>query len=153
MIKVTNAEQFRGQVQRWLQAVEVGATKATMKMALDAQEFAMSKSPIWTGDFGSNWNVSAGSPNTSFREGSQVGPVTHLWGRGDVNFTNYKIGTPVYITNNAVHMGEKYAGMIDRGEISFRQWNVEQDRTDFIVAKTHRYLAEKYKVITKGMMT
>lgn len=152
MMRVVNADQFNRQVAGWISAVKRGVAKAVWRMAYDAQEYAMSKSPIYSGDFGSNWNVSVGSPDLTFRT-SDLERQTNLWGRGSFKFdlSNFKVGTVVYLTNNAVH-DDAYAEMIERDEIAFRPWNVERDRVDRVLGKTHRYIGEKYKKITKGMM-
>ena len=149
---------FKADVHLWVTKLRADIHGMVGRMMFEAQTYAMSISPIWSGDFGSNWNVSIGAPDTSFhstRVGKAYGnPKEYLWGRGNFNISNIDLSQPVtnyYLSNSATHT-EPYAWAIEEGAIVFRDWNVENNRGGAVARKTGRMLAEKYGTITKGML-
>jgi len=165
VIKIVNHSAFKAQVNAWVNSVRAGAEKVVYRMMYDAQLYAMSRSPVYSGDFASNWNVSYGTPDTTFREGPTISrdygrglssPRDSIWGRGNFSMTGFQLGQTAYLTNAAQHRepGETtvdyYAWKIEDGLIKFRDVNVSAGKTDRVAAKTHAHLVRNYKTLTKG---
>lgn len=160
MLKVVNRGQFDSQCAAWLGAVRAGAERAVVKMMKDAQKHATQISPVYSGDFASNWNVSYGQPDTTFissqgdymRVDSSLNahPLTSSAGvgLGNFNMSGFKLGQTAYLTNAAEH-DEPYAWKIEKGQINFRPVNQGKDR---VAGKTFTHLEINYKTITRGHM-
>lgn len=154
-IVVANRAEFLGQVNAWINAVERGASLAVFKMLVDAQTFARNHSPVYSGDFASNWNVSYGIPDASFTSTKDYyGPdypeaVTQPWGTGNVQeWSGYRLGMPAFLTNAADH-DEPYAWLIEKNRIHFRPSN---EGKGAVRAKTLNHLKNNYTSVTKAML-
>lgn len=155
MITITNQAQFKTQVAAWLVWVRKGAANAVYRMMYDAQTWATSISPVYSGDFASNWNVSYGAPDASFKSSgddyygmSFPEANSAPWGKGNFNLSGFRIGQTAYLTNASEH-DEPYAWKIENNKISFRpvnagKWGVR--------AKTLNHLKTKYPRITRAAM-
>lgn len=154
MIRVTNKSAFNAQVAAWIAAVKIGAAKAVVNILKDAQMEAVLKSPVYSGDYASNWNVSYGRPDTTFNATADYfGPEypsarNSAWGMGAFNMTGFTLGQSAFLTNSAEH-DEPYAWLIEEGKINFRPVNVGKDR---VLGKTFTHLEHTYKAIPRSMM-
>lgn len=157
MIQITNLSAFHNQTTAWINAVRGGLERAVVKMMKDAQMFATLQSPVYSGDFASNWNVSWGAPDATFTRGpinpgdgpypnSFPAPRSAPWGMGKFAAGAPKLGQSAFLTNAAVH-DEPYAWLIEDNVISFRAGNSGRTRT-----KTMTHLTSTYGTISKGML-
>jgi len=159
-VNITNAAVFKAQVAAWAEGVNVAGGIAVTKMMKDAQLQATLLSPVYSGDFASNWNVKAGSPDTTFSSSGgdymrvdsnlRTHPLTSSVSvtPGNFNMSGFKLGQTAYLSNSAAH-DEPYAWKIEDNKINFRPINQGKHR---VRGKTLDYLGVKYKQITKAMM-
>jgi hypothetical protein len=156
MIRITNRGLFSVVVGHWIDSVRVGAEKAVAKIMKDAQIFATLQSPTFTGDFASNWNVSYGTPDTTFvgvpkgYAELEAGPLDSSAGLspGRFNMVGFQLGQTAYLTNASFH-DEPYAWLIENGKINFREVNKGRDH---VGQRTGTHLSNTYAKITKGML-
>lgn len=153
-VRITNLSQFRAQCATWVANTKRQLEGVVFTMMYDAQAWATNISPVYSGDFASNWNVSFGSPDTTFVSTKDYygmdypDPVSAPWGKGNFNLSGFTLGQRAFLTNAAEH-DEPYAWKIENGTISFRPVNVGRDA---VRAKTLNHLKHTYARITKPMM-
>lgn len=139
MLVVTNRAEFSSQVKGFINSARAQAENRLAGVMKGAQLHATLHSPVWSGDFASNWNVSYGTPDTTFidsggdymRSSSEPGkeykmnPLSSAIGLppGNFNMVGFRLGQPVYLTNAAEH-DEPYAWLIENNQIKFRSVNV-----------------------------
>lgn len=147
---VLNAGAFKAQIAAQMDRVRKQAEARITFMVLRAQIYASSISPTYSGDFSENWNVSYGSPDTTFNDsgtggdyyqesnGSMSFKPRDKWSGalGTFNMTGFKLGAPVFLSNAAAH-DEPYAWKIENNAINFRPVNTDKGR---VRAKTMNYL-------------
>ena len=137
---VLNAAAFRAQVAAQIERVKKQAEARMVYIMKEAQIHASRISPVYSGDFASNWNVSYNTPDPGFmssggdylRINESTGkaiPLTSSLGvtQGNFNMTGYKLGQPLFLSNAAKH-DEPYAMKIEEGTIEFRPVNRGKDR-------------------------
>lgn len=153
-VEVADRAQFEQSITKWISAVKAGTVKAVTKIARAAQIEATRISPVYSGDFASNWNVSYGAPDTSF-EGTNdyyglgyPDPVESAWGVGKFNLSGLQFGQTVYLTNAAEH-DEPYAWKIENNKIKFRAVNRGKHA---VRAKTLASLSRTFRTVPKGML-
>lgn len=160
MIRVTNKSAFDAQVAKWIAAVKAGAEKAVFHIVRNAQIEATIKSPTYSGDFASNWNVSYGRPDTTFvssggdymkiddnLKAHPIGSAISVT-KGAFDMTGFRLGQSAFLTNAAEH-DEPYAWLIEEAMIKFRPVNVGKDR---VLGKTFTHLAHTFKTIPRSLM-
>ena len=154
---ITNRDAFLVNVNKKLNAVAKKAEQRTTLVMRAAQVHASRISPVYSGDFASNWNVSVGSPDISFSSSGgdymqlsdKTGCAVPLRNSAAVTQGNFSMtpgffGTkeagfqtkPVYLSNAAKH-DEPYAWKIEQGAINFRPVNQGKDR---VASKTMRHI-------------
>lgn len=159
MLRVENRAQFEAEVSAWVGAVKTAAERLVVRMMADAKQFAETHSPVYSGDFASNWNVSYGAPDTTFVQGPAnpgkgLYPMSFpaaresAWGQGKFGMTRFSLGQTAYLANSAAH-DEPYAWKIENNQIVFRPVNQGKDR---VLGKTFDHLVNHYGQITKGML-
>lgn len=135
-LTIVNRQEFQQQVAAFANKVRAQAEVRIMNIMYDAQEFATRHSPVYSGDFASNWNVSYGRPDTTFilAGGDYMridkdtlrafSPNSALSvGKGNFDMSGFRLGQPVFLTNAAEH-DEPYAWLIEDDKIKFREVNV-----------------------------
>lgn len=117
-LRVLNREAFQAQVNAFVTKARVQAETRIRGIMVDAQRFAADHSPVYSGDYASNWNVSAGSPDTNFNATPDYlgpeypEPKDSRWGMGNFDLNGFRLGQTVYLTNAAEH-DEPYAWLIE----------------------------------------
>jgi len=131
---VLNADAFRGQVKNFLAKTEKKVEVKLTGLMKGAQSYATMMSPVYSGDFASNWNVSVGAPDASFSSSGgdymrlddklRGQPLTTSVGvtKGNFSMAGFKLGLDVYLSNASAH-DEPYAWKIELGQINFRPVN------------------------------
>lgn len=160
MLHVENRAQFKAEVSAWVEAVKTATERLVVRMVVDAKQFAETHSPVYSGDFASNWNVSYGAPDTVFVQGppnpgKDLYPMSFptardtAWGTGRINMAGFQLGSTAYLANSAEH-DEPYAWKIENNQVVFRPVNQGKDR---VLGKTFDHLVNHYGQITRGMLT
>lgn len=143
MLKITNRGEFRLQVEAFVDRARVIAGQRLTQIVREAQIHAADISPVYSGDYASNWNVSYGLPDTTFVNTKTSGsreykdylgqgsasfdaPRDSRWGMGNFKMTGFALGQTVFLTNAANH-DEPYAWKIEKKEIKFRDVNVGKE--------------------------
>jgi len=145
MLRITNLEGFRAQTKAFVEKTKLQAVRRIGVVMADAQQYAANISPVYSGDFASNWNVSAGSPDETFvATKDYYGPehpqaTNSRWGMGTFNLNGFALGQTVYLTNAAEH-DEPYAWLIEKGAIKFRDVNAGRDA---VGSKTARHILSR----------
>ncbi len=156
MLAIKGKPLFDAATAAWLLNVKKGLERAVTKMMFDAQTYALQQSPVYTGDYASNWNVSYGKPDVTFigtpkgYESLKAGPLSSSAGLlpGKFNMEGFQLGQTAYLTNAAEH-DEPYAWLIEGGKVKFREVNTGKDR---VGGKTFDHLSTGYSTITRGHM-
>lgn len=143
MLKITNLPAFQAQVKTFVGQARATAQARLTQLVREAQIHAADISPVYSGDYASNWNVSFGTPDESFKsnidytasdrsytvkDGYSVYPEPRdsRWGMGNFKMTGFALGQTVFLTNAANH-DEPYAWKIENKEIKFRDVNVGKE--------------------------
>ena len=161
-VELKGKEKFDADVKAWFLQAKVVAAEAALGMAKEAFESIISNSPQYSGDFVSGWGVGYGKVVTNFQSGRFP---AHAWGeynplkkgtaepmeaaRSAANWTTPKLGTTIYISNNAEHEGEEYAWAIENGSIQLR---TENAGAFGMVKNASNHLKQTYKTISSAQL-
>lgn len=154
-------EAFDATVKGWLKDVEKEAAEAAVGLAKLAFDNLLRNSPQYSGDFTSGWGIGYGNVVSNFKAGrwpEKAYKSIDPFGRGDVvaieqakadaKWGTLKLGTPIYISNDA-HHDEAYAWKIENGQISFRTPNMGSDH---LVERACAYVGKRYASIGKSQL-
>lgn len=157
MITIRNRDAYNRQLTAAINRKSKEIGEILQKKMREAQLHARSISPVYSGDFASNWNVSVGKPDVTFisnidytasnrsytrEKGFSVvpEPVTQPWGVGNFSFAGFTLGSTVYLSNSAEH-DEPYAFLIEENRIAFRPVNQNKDA---VRAKTAAHIVNTW---------
>lgn len=138
MLKIKNLSQVNKDIDNWLAQVEAEIEAVARGYAMQALGVLEIHSAQYSGDFAANWNLSVGTPDTSFAPW----PGRHEWtdkntqpflmgdapamdyamARAAGSLDSFKLGQTIWLTNAAFH-NESYAEKIENNRINFRPGN------------------------------
>ena len=160
MIRIKNLDQFRAQIDKFVEGAKQDAQDAAVGLAAEAFERILYQSPQFSGDFVSAWQVSARGPVTYFEPWSGGSKEPGEYQKGDEEPINYALantkgafaalrsvplGSSIFLSNSAKH-DEPYAWKIEKGQIKFREVNPDADR---VVARAVSNTARAFPKIGK----
>lgn len=161
MIKIKNLDQFRAQIDKFVEGAKQDAQDAAVGLAEVAFQKVLDESPQFSGDFVSAWQVSARGPVSYFTPWGGGSKKPGEYQKGDDEPINYALantkgafaalrsvplGSSIFLSNSATH-DEPYAWKIEEGKIKFRPENPNADR---VVSRAVSNTGRQYPKINKA---